>query len=54
MSAPAFTPEEAAREISKLAQRILELAAIAGLYVGIKIEPARGESPSTQGADDVK
>lgn len=45
MSAPAFTPEEAAREISKLAQRILELAPEAGLYVGIKIEPAKVSSP---------
>ena len=30
-----------AQEIGKLAMRILKLAPAAGLYVGIKVEPAR-------------
>ena len=32
---------DAAAEIARLSQRILELAPIAGLYVGITIEPAK-------------
>lgn len=36
---------EAAKEIGRLVSRIVELAPKAGLYVGIKIEPARSGKP---------
>ncbi len=38
---PAVRAEIAAAEIGELARRILALAPVAGLYVGIKIEPAK-------------
>jgi hypothetical protein len=47
-----MTDKEAAREIGRLACEIIKLAPVAGLYVGIKIEPAKPVStpPQTGGS----
>lgn len=43
-----MTQQEAALEIGNLVARILALAPTAGLYVGIKIEPAGGRRPTPE------
>lgn len=41
-------PKEAAAEVGRLASRILELAAVAGLYVRIRIEPLGQQRPRAE------
>jgi len=40
-----MSPDQAAVEVGRLCNRILDLAGIAGLHVGIKITPPQGSQP---------